>query len=87
MSNIREYRFKQVTSDDGRFSGKIDSEKNEVLTAYCKIMNLNKTKYLNECVLRCIKQDLHKNASAIIDTEFRDELATLIMFFLDGVES
>lgn len=87
MSNIREYRFKSVTSDDGRFSGKIDSDNNAILTAYCKIMNLNKTKYLNECVLRCIKQDLHDNAGTIIDTEFRDDLATLIMFFLDGVES
>lgn len=50
--NKRNYSFKNCKSRDGSFSCHIKQEANALLTLYCKINELNKTKYINDLVMR-----------------------------------
>ena len=51
MSKTRvENEFRESTSKDGTFSSHIDEKTTSRLTRYCKTKNINKTKFVMECI-------------------------------------
>ena len=65
----RDYNYKNVSSENGEFSGRIYKEANTLLTIYCKMNGLNKTHYLNEIVMK----DMNEKFKRLLDGEKEKE--------------
>lgn len=57
---MRDYKFKNTTSENGEFSPKIQKEVNILLTIYCKMNGLNKTHYVNALVMKDMEEKFKK---------------------------
>lgn len=71
----RDYRFKNTSSKDGCYSFHLKRELNERLTEYCRMNNLNKSKYIE----KTIAERLVADEEAWLQTLSKDELVRIIM--------
>ena len=75
MANERDYKFKNTVSKDGQYTLHLNADINKKVSEYCKIKNINKAKYINEC----ISNSLHKDESEYLQTLSKEELVSIIM--------
>lgn len=71
----RDYRFKNTASKDGCYSFHLKRELNERLTEYCRMNNLNKSKYIE----KIIAERLIADEKAWLQTLTKEELVQIIM--------
>jgi len=65
MASEREYKFKNSKSCNGTFSCHIKQDVNEMLTMYCRIKNLNKTKFVNDELYKILNEKFEKGLKGI----------------------
>ena len=71
----RDYKYKNTFSKTGIYTLHINAELNKKISEYCKRKNLNKAKYLNECISKSIQND----ESEYLSTLSKEELLQIIM--------
>ena len=71
----REYKYKNTISKTGIYTLHINAELNKQISEYCKMKNLNKAKYLNECISKAIQND----ESEFLSTLSKEELVQIIL--------
>ena len=71
----REYKYKNTISKTGIYTLHINAELNKQISEYCKMKNLNKAKYLNECISKAIQSD----ESEFLSTLSKEELVQIIL--------
>ena len=71
----REYKYKNTISKTGIYTLHINADLNKKISEYCKMKNLNKAKYLNECISKAIQRD----ESEYLSTLSKEELVYIIL--------
>lgn len=71
----RDYKYKNTVSKTGIYTLHINAELNKQISEYCKMKNLNKSKYLNECISKAIRSD----ESEFLSTLSKEELVQIIL--------
>ena len=71
----RDYKYKNTVSKNGIYTLHINAELNKQISEYCKMKNLNKAKYLNECISKSIQND----ESEFLSTLSKEELVQIIL--------
>ena len=71
----REYKYKNTISKTGIYTLHINADLNKKISEYCKMKNLNKAKYLNECISKAIQRDESENLSTLS----KEELVQIIL--------
>ena len=71
----RDYKYKNTVSKTGIYTLHINVELNKQISEYCKMKNLNKAKYLNECISKAIQSD----ESEFLSTLSKEELVQIIL--------
>ena len=52
--------YRNVSSKNCEFTAHLDKNVNELLNLYCKKNGINKTKYVCECVKKCVEKDINE---------------------------
>ena len=71
----RDYKYKNTVSKPGIYTLHINAELNKQISEYCKMKNLNKAKYLNECISKAIQNDENE----FLSTLSKEELVQIIL--------
>ena len=71
----RDYKYKNTISKTGIYTLHINAELNKKISEYCKLKNLNKAKYLNECISKAIQND----ESEYLSTLSKEQLVQIIL--------
>lgn len=71
----RDYKYKNVVSKNGIYTLHINAELNGRISSYCKMKNLNKSKYLNDCINKAVRED----EMQFLQELPKDELIRIIM--------
>ena len=71
----RDYKYKNTVSKTGIYTLHINAELNKQISEYCKMKNLNKAKYLNECISKAIQSD----EGEFLSTLSKEELVQIIL--------
>ena len=71
----RDYKYKNTVSKTGIYTLHINAELNKQISEYCKMKNLNKAKYLNECISKAIQSD----ESEFLSTLSKEDLLQIIL--------
>ena len=71
----RDYKYKNTVSKTGIYTLHINAELNKQISEYWKMKNLNKAKYLNECISKAIQND----ESDFLSTLSKEELVQIIL--------
>ena len=71
----RDYKYKNTVSKTGIYTLHINAELNKQISEYCKMKNLNKAKYLNECISKAIQSD----EGEYLSTLSKEELVQIIL--------
>ena len=71
----RDYKYKNTISKTGIYTLHINAELNKQISEYCKMKNLNKSKYLNECISKAIQNDERE----FLSTLSKEELVQIIL--------
>ena len=75
MENERDYKFKNTVSKDGRYTLHLNADLNRKVSEYCKMNNINKSKYINECISKALEKD----ESEYLQSLTKEELVSIIM--------
>ena len=71
----RDYKYNNTVSKAGIYTLHLNAELNKQISEYCKMKNLNKAKYLNECISKAIQND----ESEFLSTLSKEELVQIIL--------
>ena len=71
----RDYKYKNTVSKTGIYTLHINAELNKQISEYCKMKNLNKAKYINECISKAIQSD----EGEYLSTLSKEELVQIIL--------
>ena len=71
----RDYKYKNTVSKTGIYTLHINAELNKQISEYCKMKNLNKANYLNECISKAIQSD----ESEFLSTLSKEELVQILL--------
>ncbi len=75
MANERDYKFKNTVSKDGQYTLHLNADLNRKVSEYCKMKNINKAKYINECISKALEKD----ESEYLQSLTKEELVSIIM--------
>ena len=70
-----ETNFREAVSKDGSFSPHINKKTSERLTRYCKVMNQNRTRFVEAC----INEQLDRIERQAYEPLTKDELIDIIL--------